>query len=311
MNNHDRSLDDIQSQIRRTRGRLDETLSAVEARLEPGQLMEHGVGYLRNHGVTEYFVSLGDAAKRQPLPLALVGAGLAWLMMSDHRDRVQSGNGRGGSSHSLSGTHADRGQTPSMVNGSTSHATSKFKATGNAAADTVADMRDTISHGAQQAASSISDTVAAAREHAEKLTGSARRGAQQVKSGYDHLMDEQPLALGAIGLAMGVLLAASAPRTRQEDRLMGGTSDRVKDEAKMVAREKFDQAKQVAVVAKDAAVEKAAEQASDGPSKPASDAPSASSSSTESNAPDTAAATASASEAATATDPTVHTTAQR
>lgn len=303
MNNHDRSLDDIQSDIRHTRGRLDKTLSAVEHRLEPGQLMEQGVGYLRNHGVTEYFVSLGESAKRQPLPLALVGASLAWLVFSDNRDRVRSGHAREGALDSSSSTDAERGQTKSIFKGAGDDAADKLAATGHAAADMAADMRDKISHGAQQATRSISDTVVAARERAEELGASARRGAQQVKNGYGQMVEEQPLALGAIGLAMGALLAALTPRTRQEDRLMGSTSDLLKDEAKDVGREKLAQAKEVTSAAKDAAVAKANEQTSGASSRHSSDEPPAPSSA-ESIAPNSSVTTGSSS--ASARTPTGH-----
>ena len=55
---------------------------------------------------------------------------------------------------------------------------------------------------------------------------------QLVDQGIDYLRHsgtreyEQPLALGAIGIAVGAVLAAAAPRTRQEDNLMGHASDR-------------------------------------------------------------------------------------
>lgn len=225
MNNQDKSLDEIQSEIRHTRGRLDQTLSAVEQRLEPAQLMEQGVHYLRNHGVTEYFVSLGESAKRQPLPLAVVGVSLAWLMLSDSRHRVQRDDVRGSESETSSTTDSARGKTPSTFKNAIHGATDRLAQERDAAVDTLADM-----HG------KVSDAVAGTLDKVSQ-------NAQRVKSGYEHLVQEQPLALGAIGLALGALLAASAPRTREEDKLMGGTSDRLVKEAKEFGHEKAVQAK--------------------------------------------------------------------
>ena len=87
-NYDDKSPEEIESEIELTRSRLDETLLAIEQRLEPRQLLDRGVEYARNHGAKEYFVNLGQSAKNEPLPLALVGIGLAWLMLSNRRDRV-------------------------------------------------------------------------------------------------------------------------------------------------------------------------------------------------------------------------------
>jgi hypothetical protein len=59
------------------------------------------------------------------------------------------------------------------------------------------------------------------------------------------MMREQPLALGAIGLAVGAFFAAMAPRTHKEDELMGEASDRLADQAKQIGTEKLEQAKEV------------------------------------------------------------------
>jgi hypothetical protein len=58
------------------------------------------------------------------------------------------------------------------------------------------------------------------------------------------MVREQPLALGAIGLAVGALLAAAAPRTRTENELMGEASDRLAERAKEAGREQLQTATQ-------------------------------------------------------------------
>ena len=89
--NGHREPEQIQADIERTRSELDHTLSAIEQRLTPGQLVDQGLDYLRRHGAKEYVANLGEAVKRDPLPLAFVGIGLAWLMASD---RGRSGEPR-------------------------------------------------------------------------------------------------------------------------------------------------------------------------------------------------------------------------
>lgn len=225
MNDTERRLDEIQADIQRTRSRLDETLSAVEQRLDPKQLMDQGWHYLRSHGATEYFVSLGDAAKRQPLPLALVGTGLAWLMLSDNRHSLRSDISLDHSSNALSDNNSRSSHTTETVKSAVHSATHKLAEKRDAATHTIADMGNKVS-------GAVTGTF-------EKVT----HNAQRVKSGYEHMLEEQPLALGAIGLALGALLAASAPRTRQENRMMGGTSDKLFNDAKKFGSEKVEQAK--------------------------------------------------------------------
>ena len=57
-------------------------------------------------------------------------------------------------------------------------------------------------------------------------------------------MREQPLALGAVAVALGAIAAAAAPRTRYEDELMGAASDRLTGQAAEFGAEQADKARQ-------------------------------------------------------------------
>jgi ElaB/YqjD/DUF883 family membrane-anchored ribosome-binding protein len=104
----------------------------------------------------------------------------------------------------------------------------------------------------RERASMVADT---ARERMAQAADTARYQADRVRSGYDHLVNEQPLALGAIGLAIGALLGAATPRTRQEDRLMGPARDRLADDLQEAAREPLERAVHAASAVADTAVE--------------------------------------------------------
>ena len=60
----------------------------------------------------------------------------------------------------------------------------------------------------------------------------------------EHLVNEQPLALGAVGLAIGAILGAVAPRTRMEERTMGETSRNLAEKAKEMGSEQLGKATQ-------------------------------------------------------------------
>lgn len=74
----------------------------------------------------------------------------------------------------------------------------------------------------------------------------ARDQWQRARSGIDSLVNEQPLALGAIGLAIGAILGAAAPRTRLEEQTMGEASRNLAEKAKEVGSQKLGQATQAA-----------------------------------------------------------------
>ena len=239
----------IQADIEHTRNDLDRTLSAIERRLAPSQLMEDGFHYLRNNGATEYVQNLGTAAKSDPIPLALVGVGIAWLMLSNGRSR------------GMADIHARSrvGDAASAVGDKASAAASAVSDAADGVAAGVKDTLSSVKDKVSQTAQRISDTAQSARDSARRVGdtarqvgNTARQGAQRVRGSYDYLVSEQPLAIGAIGLALGVALAAAAPRTRTEDDLLGDTSDRLKDDVKQSGREQVDKAKRVLGAAEDA-----------------------------------------------------------
>lgn len=179
--NGSRRTQEIQSEIDRTRREMDGTLHAIENRLTPGQLYDQGIQYLRNSGGSEFLSNLGDQAKRNPMPVALVGVGLAWLMAT----------GKTGS-----GTQPE------------------YDAPG-------------LGERASEAKMKLSETASSMRERATQVRDTTREQLGRAKSSLDTLLHEQPLALGAVGLAIGALAAALAPRTAQEERVAGKIDDMV------------------------------------------------------------------------------------
>lgn len=72
--------DSLQDNIERHRQEIDATLSALESKFSAHDLTDQLLRQLRG-GPGSYFNELFGAAKHNPLPLALVGVGLGWLML--------------------------------------------------------------------------------------------------------------------------------------------------------------------------------------------------------------------------------------
>ena len=206
--NGEQRPEQILAEIDRTRGEMDRTLSAIEQRLTPGQLMDQGLDYLRHSGANEFVENLGGAAKQNPLPVALTAIGLTWLMALGRQPA--QGNGSSTSSAGLrQGMQGVRDKASGMM-------------------------------------SSASDTLSSAKERAGDLTGSAKEQWERARGGVDYLVNEQPLALGAIGLAIGAILGAAAPRTRMEEETMGEVSRNLAQKAKEAGSQQLDKATQSA-----------------------------------------------------------------
>jgi hypothetical protein len=61
-----------------------------------------------------------------------------------------------------------------------------------------------------------------------------------------HMVEDQPLIIGALAFAAGAGLGAALPSTRQEDELLGRTSDDVRREAGHVAADLYERGKEKA-----------------------------------------------------------------
>ncbi|MFC3076616.1 DUF3618 domain-containing protein [Phenylobacterium terrae] len=75
-----RSSEDIEREVEATRGELDRTVEALKERMSAGQIIDELMGSMKGSGASEMVSNLGRQAKDNPLPLALIGAGVAWLM---------------------------------------------------------------------------------------------------------------------------------------------------------------------------------------------------------------------------------------
>jgi hypothetical protein len=243
-----RKPEEILAEIERTRHDMDSTLTAIEHRLTPGQLVDQGIDYLRNSGGNEFVHNLGGQVRNNPLPVALVGVGLAWLMASSKKPPAQYASTSSGPS---------LGERAGEMRHKISDMASSASGIAGSAKTRMSESRQVVGERVRQAGDTLSSVGQSTRQRVSELSGSARYQVERARSGMDYMMREQPLALGAIGVAIGAVIAAMAPRTRKEDELMGDTRDRLLDQAKEAGKEKLEQAKDVANAAMSTAAKEA------------------------------------------------------
>lgn len=83
-----RDPDEIERDVREIRAEMSETLRRIEDRLSPKQLLHQVTGGARvfGEGSATMAKNLGSAVRDNPVPLLLIGAGIASLMVSQRRD---------------------------------------------------------------------------------------------------------------------------------------------------------------------------------------------------------------------------------
>ncbi len=105
------------------------------------------------------------------------------------------------------------------------------------AADLADDVRDRLGDAADGARNWVSGVH---QDHMRRIDDAVVRGSHRLDRGrtaVEQFVTENPLLVGVVGVAAGLLLGALLPRTRQEDRNIGPYADEVRDQGLRYARE--------------------------------------------------------------------------
>jgi hypothetical protein len=255
-----KSPEQIEGEIRSTRHDIDRTLDALQTRLSPGQLVDQALGYMKSGG-GEFATNFGRTVSQNPIPVTLLGLGVLWLMCSGSSPRA-GGNGRsdefgdratGWGDAAMEATRAVAEKTREWGSDATDRT--------SGAAETARDYAEAAGDTARDYAHTAAETARSVSHRAERYAHAAWDQGTRAGQTARHIIDDYPLVVGAVGLAVGALAAALLPSTRREDELMGSTADDFKKAAGDLAREQVEPVREVARSAVDAAAEAATAEA--------------------------------------------------
>jgi ElaB/YqjD/DUF883 family membrane-anchored ribosome-binding protein len=263
------------------RADMNATLDALGRKLSPGQLIDSSVNILRDHGA-EFAANLGRQAKANPVPLLITSIGLIWLLASRNQSSADRGRAtygtddyrsQGYSGYSEGASDEDRWSTGGSYRGNGNGATSEDTGPGvkERVQEAAAHLKERVHDGAAAAREKLRasrERIRASKERAVagkdtamgrvgSVARSTRTQARRAKDSFSTLVDEQPLALGAIGIAIGAIIGASLPNTRREDELLGRTRDRALERAKEVGSQQYAKVREKATTAAERAQEAA------------------------------------------------------
>jgi hypothetical protein len=246
----------LTQEIEQTRGGMSETLDELGQRLDPANIVagaketvrEATVGKVE-HMATSAGELVSDAGataretgeglietiKRNPVPAAMAGIGLGWLWMNRDKGTMTWSQARDRRGRYLSGSaygsaYAAQGYGDRSVG------------------DRIGEAGDEIGRRASDVASTVGETAADVAERA-RLTASqvpdqVGMVGQQAGDTVQRLLDENPLAVGAIALAVGAAVGLALPATRTEQRVMGEAGSKLLDQAGTAIKQPLEEAEQ-------------------------------------------------------------------
>lgn len=274
-------------QIEQTRGEMSETIDAIRDKLSPRTLAEEAKeavaeaasGMVSNAASTVRHAADGAAGaakdagvtvmemiRQNPLPAALIGIGVAWLWAGQRSQRMaEERHQRWSTQYASPYDEANWGNEDRPIAGERRPAA---RGALGSARETIGNVQDGVSRAAGQAqervgemAGRVQESVSDAAEHLSDRVGAMRRQASSYSREWaancQTMIEERPLAVGAMALGLGAAVGMLVPGTYRENRIMGEARDqlvgKVQDKAEdlasraqIVAEGAIDTAKQVA-----------------------------------------------------------------
>jgi ElaB/YqjD/DUF883 family membrane-anchored ribosome-binding protein len=237
---------------------------ADQARETAGQVASNAGELVSSAGETARGAgsSIWQTIQRNPLAAAVTAAGLVWLLGS-RQDESSIDQGYPASSgyplHESRGW-APTGSTPSQRQDVAGRVGETVGQAREQVGETVGQAREQVGETIDQAREQVGDVVDQARSRVADAGSEVRYRARRAQGQLDRLLDESPLAVGAVALGLGLAAGLATPGTRQEDDLLGPARDRLMDRAQGLIQDTQQRAQQVAQEAQKAASDEARSQ---------------------------------------------------
>lgn len=290
--NVDERTREIRDEIAETRVEMAETIDAIQEKLKPRNIVASATDRVKN-AASERVREMADTAsqtaqqvmdytrdrasglterfRENPLPLALIGLGAAWLIA-----RASSNGGRyrmrrrdrdynreyGGELTRNEALFGDRGDQGVMARIRTNPIPATlagvgltwlaFSKTEPRAWEYSSQWRDGSreEEGLSESARQIASRT---REYASETTDSMRRMVRRRQNQLQRMVQDNPLLVGAGALMLGAAFGMAVPETDTENELMGEARDTVVGRARDMARDAANQVQDAASTVADAA----------------------------------------------------------
>ena len=240
----------IRAEIRETRERMGDTIEEIGERLNPSRLKEQVKENIRDatigrvetmaqsavDRVSETRRTFTNVVRENPIPAAMVGVGLGWLIWSGRQQGGFAGSSRyaGRARRGLSDVSLGGSAGGTEFNGPYAEPSAAF-----AASERVAERGGGIGENVKETAGELVD-------RAQNVAGTVAEQTRTQTRRVQEQFYENPLAIGTATLALGLAAGLAVPATRKEAELVGDARDRLVDRVRNVARETGEKVQQVA-----------------------------------------------------------------
>ncbi len=279
MSSYGKDSAQLEQEVEQQRQRIENRIGEIKDRLSPGQLVDELLSYSKDGG-QHFAANLGQTVSNNPLPAALLGISLVWLMSgqgprlaapspalqptsqprrsrSDYPYATISGGlrrvnhaaddaGKWYSEFEDTGGRRFKAESNELGHRAgefVDDAGRKFGGFIDEAGHRLQDFQDEAGNRLDEAAGWASDTWHDLRHQVGDMLGSAQHQTDRASRVIVDTFQHQPLVAGALAFAAGAALGAALPHTEQEDKAVGQLADEVRGKAIDVASEVYEEGK--------------------------------------------------------------------
>jgi hypothetical protein len=279
----------IERDLAQTRARMDARLDDLQERLSPGRVLDELVTYFRGSEGAEFGRNLMASVQENPLPAALTGIGLTWLMASStavrtapppgptaqtartpaerreakerHEDlelRVLTAGGEvyRQPDESEDDHRARVDEARGKVLGLKREAEDTAESFGKRISDALENAKQAATEKLHDLRDSAADTMDRVKERVTPGNNGQGTGSQGT-DGLVSALTGNPVALGAMGLMLGAVLGALVPQSEAEEAALGGLAGQARKAAADLAQQAADKGGEIAQKVVDASLESA------------------------------------------------------
>jgi ElaB/YqjD/DUF883 family membrane-anchored ribosome-binding protein len=258
--------DRIEHELAQTRARMDSRLGELQDHLTPKQMLNDAFAYFRGGDGGDFANDLIARAKANPIPVALAGIGIAWLMASssdsykgdrpakprdDLETRIRAAEGNVGrfdndDDDSYAGRLDDaRGKVVGVTRNASDTATSYAQRIKDAIASAGQNLRDKSHDLSASAGSAFNYLGDGATQRGAALQKGSKDMARTARETFSSVSGN-PLALGAVAALVGLVAGSLIPTSSKEEEKLGSMATKLRTAGHDLAQDVVDRGGRIA-----------------------------------------------------------------
>ena len=232
--------DQIERDLAQTRARMDRRLDELGDRLQPNQLVNDALAQVTGGDGADFAQTLIAKAKANPVPAALAGIGIAWLLASSQNKAVR----RAEPDLPTRLRSAEAGVVRLQDEHPDVHASRLDDARGQVLG-VARDAADTASSYGQRIREAMASATQSVKEVSNDMGNSASGAIGRLRGGKGGLAGN-PVVLGSAAVLVGLVAGVLIPVSTQEERALGAVAGRLRTRGRTLAQDVVDRGAQVA-----------------------------------------------------------------